>query len=392
MINDLRKKFVIVTMLLMITVLGILAVSISLYNSYWSDLEMLQLVEWVSDSGIFTEGVRPDSEFPPEDEDSIVLGIIADKEGSILVTRSVGEGTPETVSDTLVKKILAADSRNWKLGTYIYSTRSLEEGKTLIVLVNMENNGTEIWRIIGYGVLAAAALLALGGMTFLLSGFVTGPAKKALEREKQFIADASHELKTPLGAISINAQALEMDDAENIHIRNILSETGRMNRLLERLLTLSRLEEDAPFKKTEFSLSEAAEEILLTYESLAYEKKIDYQYDLMEGLTHIGDPEEFRQLVAILLDNAIKHTPDKGNVSASLAKTEDKLLFTVKNTGHIPEEDLPHVFERFYSTDRSRTGGSFGLGLSIARAITHRLGGRILAENQGDQVVFSVSL
>ena len=389
MISDLRKKFVLVTMLLMITVLGILAVSISLYNAYWSDLEMLQLVEWVSDSGIFTEGVRPDSEFPPEEEDSIVLGIIADKEGNVLCTRSLGEGTPETVNGAVIKRILASDPRNWKLGSYIYSTRSLGEEKTLVVLVNMENNGTELWRILGYGALAAAALLVLGGVTFLLSSFVTNPAKKALEREKQFIADASHELKTPLGAISINAQALEMDDAENIHIRNILSETGRMNRLLERLLTLSRLEEKSAYRKTEFSLSEAAEEILLTYESLAYEKQIDYQYDLAKDLTYLGDPEEFRQLVAILLDNAIKHTPDKGIVSASLAKTEDKLLFTMKNTGHIPEEDLPHVFERFYSTDRSRTGGSFGLGLSIARAITHRLGGRILAENQ---VVFSVML
>ena len=274
----------------------------------------------------------------------------------------------------------------------MYTVKDLSDGNKLIVLQDTSNKSNAATRAFGTA-LIILGVGALALLTFFLSKFITEPARKALEREKQFVSDASHELKTPISAISINAQALEME-SDNINVKNILSETKRMNSLIEKLLTLSKYEK-TPIKDKEIcSMSDILNEISLTYESIAFEKEIGYQYEIEDGITVRGDEDELKQLAVILIDNAIKNTEPLGLVTINLSKQNNHCVFEVKNTGKgIAEKDLPHIFERFYTLSNSRSDNSFGLGLPIAKSIAERYKGTITVNSViNEETVFTVKL
>lgn len=171
------------------------------------------------------------------------------------------------------------------------------------------------------------------------------------------------------------------------HIRNIIFESERMSRLIERLLTLSRLDENAIIPQTAFSLSSCVEEMALTYESVAYDKGAAYSYDIAENISFYGNEDDIRQLMAILIDNAIKNTEPSGNISISLTENMGRITIKVENTGKgISAEDIPHIFERFYKSDSSRSECSFGLGLAIAKAVAERNSGSISVQSEVDGV------
>lgn len=221
------------------------------------------------------------------------------------------------------------------------------------------------------------------------------PAQKEILREKQFIADASHELKTPLSAISINAEALKAEFGENRHIEHIISETERMDRLIKRLLTLSKIEESADDSDmTRFSLSDAVEEIALTYESVVFENNLNFSYRIKPELQMTGSEDQIKQLIALLIDNAVKNADENGNIELSLERNGDYKILKVSNSGEgISEDEIEHIFDRFYTTDSSRKGESFGLGLAIAKAIVLRHKGEISVQSErGEDTVFSVIL
>ncbi len=393
MVENLRKKFVTVTMVLLIATIGILFVAFYHYSSYETAVNKYQIVKWVADSDVFLRGdyknritALEETGFNP------VVGVFIDGNNKITDIRQIGSGNTDDINSRLIDRILNNTPKGWREGSFVYIKKELPDGNRLIVLLNTVYRERTIY-LIGSLVLFLIGIAVLTFVTNDLSRFVTEPARQELEREKRFITDASHELKTPLGAISINAQALEMENGDNIHVKNIVSETCRMNHLIERLLTLARLEEDSTFDSSEFSLSAAVMEISLTYESVAYEKQIDYRYDVQDGIIAEGNDDEFKQLVAILLDNALKHTAKDEHIRIRLSQDDDRILFTVKNTGeYISESDIPYIFDRFYSCDRENNQGSFGLGLSIAKAIVERMRGTITAENESDGTCFTVEL
>ena len=260
------------------------------------------------------------------------------------------------------------------------------------MLAETGNGDRSPLRFVTTALLIAAGVAALLLITLYLSRFVTAPAKVAMLREKQFVSDASHELKTPLGAISINAQALASKGNDDRHLQNILTESERMSRLIERLLTLSKLEETADIPKTAFSLSSCAEEMALTYESVAYDKGIDYSYEIAESISFYANEDDLRQLMAILIDNAIKHTEADGHIHISLNEHSGRIALCVENTGKgIASEDLPHIFERFYQADNARTDSSFGLGLAIAKRLTQRNHGSISVISDLGRTRFTVT-
>lgn len=393
MVENLRKKFVTVTMVLLIATIGILFMAFYHYSTYETARNKYQIVKWVADSDVLLRGdyknritALEETGFNP------VVGVIIAGNDEVIDIRKIGSGNTDDITQRLIDRILNNTPKGWREGSFVYIKKDLTDGNRLIVLLNTEHSERSIY-LMGSLVMFLIGIAILTFVTNDLSRFVTEPARQELEREKRFITDASHELKTPLGAISINAQALEMENGDNIHVKNIVSETCRMNHLIERLLTLARLEEVSTFESCEFSLSAAVEEISLTYESIAYEKKIDYKYDIQEGITAVGNDDEFKQLVAILLDNALKHTAKDERIRIRLSKDDDRIFFTVKNTGEfISESDLPYIFDRFYSCDRETNKGSFGLGLSIAKAIVERMKGSITAANESDGTCFTVEL
>ena len=372
--------------------------AINYANDYYSNVvDTSSTLEHIADSGVFTNVLLTnDDEYVTEeiaDEDSLIVGIIVDKNGKILSQQKIGNGKSKPVNQTIIDKILSQKSDKMNYKSYVFTVKELGNGNKLIVLQDISVKNNSAARVLSTIALILFGIISLALLTFFLSKFITEPARKALEREKQFVSDASHELKTPISVISINAQALNMD-SENIHLKNILSETDRMNSLIENLLTLSRYEEVPLRDKSDCLLSDIVKEISLTYESIAFEKEIGYQYDIEESITVRGDENELKQLAVILIDNAIKNTEPLGLVTIALSKKNNHCLFEVKNTGKgIAEKDIPHIFERFYSSSSSRNDNSFGLGLSIAKSIVERHNGTITVKSEIDEeTTFTVIL
>lgn len=394
MVKKLRYKFVAVTMTLMVTVFGIFFLADYLYNRYWNDLDILDTLEWFADAGVFrNETMVGDTDMDLDETNGYsVYFVLLDRSGKVVKTAGTSEKSiPEQVWKTLSNN----PPEVWKWRSYIYTVRNYEDGQKGIYLTNTAERSVSFKKILGTVSLVCAGFLLLLGVSFYLSNYVVEPARKALEREKQFISDASHELKTPVAAISVNAQALMGQMEENRHLKYILSESERMDRLIRRLLTLAVMEgggKNSP--KERFSLSDCCEEAALTMESMAYEKKIRFTYKIERPVSFYGNEDEIRQLVAILLDNAMKHTFEQGEIQFHLKRKNNYILFWVQNSGQgIKEDDMTHIFERFYSTEKSRSGkkDSFGLGLSIAKAIVEDHGGKISVKSEyGSYACFTV--
>lgn len=389
MVKKLRKKFVIVTTSLMVIIFGLFLMVSQFYNEYWNTLDTVEFLETLADSGLFLQYEPNDVEkeiLDVEGEESPIIGIVLSETGDILKNQILGDGRKAYVPEEVIDQIIENGSDRYKAGRYVYAYRQLEDDTSLIVLTDNSMDMKENGKVPLIVLLILAGISVLVALTFFLSRFVTEPAKAALLREKQFISDASHELKTPLGAISINAQVLDGQYPENLYVKNIASESDRMGRLIERLLTLSKLEEQDEVKREKVSLSEITEEMSMTFESTAFEKKLDYRYQVDDECFIMGNADDLRQLLSILIDNAIKNTDELGVIDICCKNTRGNAYLSVANTGRgIAPEDLPHVFERFYTSDSSRKNNSFGLGLAIAKTIVERYDGSITVESQPEK-------
>ncbi len=402
MVNNLRIKFVIVTTSLMVIVFAVFFTANTLYNNYWNDVEIADMLDWIAYSGVFA-GDEPDYDngniFTMMEEERPIIGIKVNADGEIISSKTIGAkkdylGDNQNIERDIIIKMLKFGDKKLKIGGYYYSYNKLADDQILLIIMDNSISGFQFLQIAGITALIALGILVLIGITFYLSKFVTEPAKQSLVREKRFISDASHELKTPLGAISINAQVLQMDNKDNLYLKNIISESERMGRLIEHLLMLSKLDETETVDFINISVSAICEEMALTYESVAFEKHINFIYEVDENIQISGNEDEIRQLLAILIDNALKNVNEKGKIYLKCKREQNKAYIEVVNTGHgIEPEDLEHIFERFYTTDKSRNRGSFGLGLSIAKAIVERHGGTIEVKSDIDkQTCFMIRL
>ncbi|WDI02895.1 HAMP domain-containing sensor histidine kinase [Paenibacillus urinalis] len=228
------------------------------------------------------------------------------------------------------------------------------------------------------------------------------PIQEAFDKQKQFIADASHELKTPLTIINTNTDVLLANSEDQIRDQEkwlyyIKSETERMTRLTNDLLYLTEMDDSrAGILYTKFDMSEAVENILLTMEAVMFEKQVHLSYEIEPGLQVTGASEQIKQVVMILLDNAVKYTNEGGSVTLTLKKLQQEVVLSVTNTGEgIAPEHLSRIFDRFYRTDsgRARKQGGYGLGLAIAKSIVEQHKGRIYAKSTvGESTTFYVHL
>ena len=242
-----------------------------------------------------------------------------------------------------------------------------------------------------------AALAVLFACSYVLSGAVTRPVDRAWQQQKQFLSDASHELKTPLTVILSSAELLEQSAApeQKQYVDNVRAESRRMKRLVEDMPTLSRVERGGEhLPDTTADLSDAAADAALRFEPVAYEAGHTLSYDIAPGLLVRGDSGKLEQAVAVLLDNAIKYAAPGTEVRLDAARQGKNACLWVENQGDpIPADKLPHIFDRFYRADESRTdGGSFGLGLPIARAIVEAHRGTLRCDSGGHTTRFTITL
>ncbi|WP_369283294.1 sensor histidine kinase [Oscillibacter sp. GMB15532] len=247
--------------------------------------------------------------------------------------------------------------------------------------------------------IGAAALLVLLGISVLLARLVTRPVGRAWDQQRQFLSDASHELKTPLTVILSNAELLDGVSLEERPARwadNILSEARQMRSLVEEMLTLARA--DSLVRTgifSEISLSDAATDCALLFEPVAFDagKALDCE-GISPDVLVTGDADRLKQAISVLLDNAIKYGAEGTSISLALRKTDRQARLQVSNQGQpIPPEQLRHLFERFYRADASRGEQSgFGLGLSIAQSIAAEHKGTLRAESDEASTRFILTL
>lgn len=214
-------------------------------------------------------------------------------------------------------------------------------------------------------------------------------------RQKQFITDASHELKTPLAIISANAEVLQYKGDGNEWTQNIIDQTKHMGKLINQLLVLAKLDEvQEKSEKQEADLKLLLEETIEPFEEVATQKKVTLKLHLEEGVTIRVNREQIAQLVSILTENAAKYVNDGGKIVWRLTKTQHGAVLVVKNTTEKELPDTKRMFDRFYRSDSSRsskTGGQ-GIGLSIAKKIVDSHKGSITAKAGDGMVTFRVSL
>lgn len=233
-------------------------------------------------------------------------------------------------------------------------------------------------------------------LVILLSKRAIYPIAQNMEKQKQFVTNAGHEIKTPLAIILANTDAMELHNGKNKWSQNIRAQTVRLNGLMQNLLTLAKMDESGDgFPMSEFSAYLLMEETLDLFRETAEEKGITLQTELATDIMLRANRESIMQLVSILLDNATKYTPVNGNITVSLKKSDRQAVLQVKNTcEEPPEEDLEKMFDRFYRGDTARTQsrGGYGIGLSAARAITEAHGGTITASYEKKTMVMTFTV
>ena len=253
------------------------------------------------------------------------------------------------------------------------------------------------YKLLGQSLLIGAlALIAMFILVYIFSGQAVAPVVESLDKQKRFITDAGHELKTPLAVISANVDVLELESGKSEWTSSIKNQTKRMNDLVKNLLTLSRMDEEViNVVYTDTDISNVIKETASSFEAIATSKGKNYRMDIEEGIHITGDKNALTQLTSLLIDNAMKYSSEKGIINVSLSKNKN-IVFEVSNTcDFIPEGNLDRLFDRFYRADssRSRDTGGYGIGLSVARAIASSHGGTIEAKRDGDKVIrFIVTL
>jgi len=358
-----------------------------------------------SQKGGFDRGEPPMNGFGGNDapERSVSFMVLTDSSGTVIDTESRFSMTEDDYAQALAQAVAdGKDSGGFTLSNSRWTFQKMQtEDGTMYVFIDTTSR-EEILTTLIYAFLAVG--LAMLVVLFFFSRFFANrsiePVREAFEKQKQFIGDASHELKTPLAVINTNADVLLANRDETIRsqekwLRYIKSETERMAKLTGDLLYLTEMDDSrSNMVQARFDLSDAVENVMLTMEAVVFEKDLTLDYEIEPALSITGSREQIVQVTMILLDNAIKYANAQGRIDVSLKQEHGEIALTVSNTGEgIPAEHLPRVFDRFYRTDQSRTRsqGGHGLGLAIARSIVEQNKGRISAKSTvGEKTTFTV--
>ena len=324
--------------------------------------------------------------------DNTVYTVLLNDDNSIseIVNHSSDDKTDDEI-EALANDILA-EGRESKVGNLYTCKYSYSIHNSTMVIIDNENTNSVLLKtlLISFGILLLIELLILFIST-KLTNWIIKPVQESFDKQKQFITDASHELKTPLAVIMASSEALESNPDEKKWLENIKSESDRMNKLISDLLELAKSESiDDRSEFTLCNLSKTVEKSVLTFEGIMFEKGIALEDSIEDDIEIEMNEYKIKQLMSILLDNAIKHSESGGKITVNLKKEKDVVL-TVSNLGEgIPKGDEEKIFERFYRADesRNRNENRYGLGLAIAKNIALSHNARITASSDNGETTF----
>ncbi|MDO4295403.1 MAG: HAMP domain-containing sensor histidine kinase [bacterium] len=398
MIRKLRKKFIAISMLSLFAVLFFI-ISTSTALSYYQLIQEADdtLKTLQENNGAFPKGTHlfRSPELPFE---SRYFSVQLTNQGNLIAadTNQIA-AIDRNTAISYAENILASDKVQGFVGTYRYAVQDLAEGKRIIFLDCSRSFYHFQNFFITSLVIATLGMAAVLILIILFSKRIVQPVAESYEKQKRFITDAGHEIKTPLAIIRADADVLEMDLENNEWISDIKEQTRKLTDLTNDLISLSRMdEEQLPQQLSNFSLSQLAEESVHSFQAMAVSQKKNFQVQIAPNLTLHGDPKMLARLLSILLDNALKYCPAQGEIDFMLTRHGKSARLELTNSAtNIQSSELPHLFDRFYRTDQSRNSqtGGYGIGLSIANSIVMAHKGKISASTKdGNSLTMTVTL
>ena len=325
-------------------------------------------------------------------------GVIVEKDTSRIYAVTAEEAS------VIAQDILSMGKSSGVYQDFRYMIREKDSSREILVAMDISRDRGDMIRILGISALIAAICWIIMLLpVYALAKLAIAPTAMSIERQKQFVTNAGHELKTPLAIIQANTEALELYTGESKWTRNIRAQTIRLSGLMQNLLTLSRMDEDSlNLEKKVFALYPLAGEVWENFAEPASGRNLSFRI-IQEEKEHakvLANRESIAQLLSILFDNAVKYTPRGGEIEVQIFSAADHVRLIQSNTVSGTEgereiaEDPNRLFERFYRTDsdRSRKKGGYGIGLSAARAIAGANSGMISAEIEEGRILFTVVL
>ena len=398
MIYRLQKKFILICTASVLTVIALVFGVILVLNISSMNRNMDMLADRVSEGGgrfpgSMDEKPQPDK-MPPHNDRGFEFitpetpfstrhfTVFFDKNGKVARTNTefIYSITDEVAIKYAENVIAHGDTRGW-MASYRYKLFSTEMGSGVVFVDGSMSRSSlmQSMTIAGLVLLGCAALVLI--LIFLLSKKAVKPIAESYEKQRQFVTDANHELKTPLTLILANLDIAEAELGKNEWLDDIRSEGHRMTELVNRLVALSRMDEEGqPLNMTDVALGELVADTAREFEPLAKERGKTLDASVDTAITCLGDEALLQRLIGILMDNAIKYCDNGGEISVTLHRGR-RVVLTVENTySAVGEIELHRLFDRFYRADKARkfTGG-YGVGLSMAKAIVEKHKGEITA-------------
>ncbi len=433
MIKRLRSRFIKIATLAVAAVLLLLCLIVNVANFVSVDSGLTQMLTMISDNkgqipkgghrqdkpadgsapadkdpgasaakGDGPQDREPKRDMNPEAPYSTRYFVLRYDEDGALTAADLGHIAAVTEEDTDTYLAIAQ-----KHGTgfgytkgYKYYVVQQEDGIYMAIFLNCykEEQSVMVFALISLGAMVLCVILVYV-IVVLCSRRAIDPVVKASQRQKQFITDASHELKTPITVIATSLRVLEMEVGQQKWIDKAQAQTGKLKELVNSLVSLSRMdEEDSPLQMQSFPISDALRETAESFRDFAQAKGHRLEIQITPDMTYVGDEYAIRQLASILLDNAVKYAPEGTPICISLQASKKGVVLTTRNDWTTPMEkkDLDRLFDRFYRPDQSRTSstGGFGIGLSIARSIAegHKGSIRASATEDGTGILFTAEL
>ena len=411
MIKKIRRKFIIIAMCSVFAVLALIIGVINVVNYVNVVNNSDSLVQMLKDGnggfgGMGGDGgnggdgtteppqkpMSPETPFEPRfftvefNNDGNVVRVNTEKIAAI----------SEEQAQAYATDVYQRNSAKGFYGKLRYGCATTTQGGTLYVFVDCTRElagfNSFLWISIA---VSAGGFAVVFLLVYFLSKKILTPITESYSKQKSFITNVSHDIKTPLTIIGADAEVLEMQYGENEWTASVKSEVKRLASLTEKLVFLSRMDEDSSFKPIDFGISETVKETVKAFEAVAFAQGKALSLNAQENLTCCGDEVMISQMLSLLVDNAIKYADSGSEISVYLYEAANKIHLTVQNkSSDLPDGNLDYLFERFYRSDKSRNSetGGHGIGLSVVQSIVTAHKGKITAKKENDIVTFAIVL
>ncbi len=399
MIEKLKRKFIVTSIASIFAIIGLIYVILTYSNTHNTNKTLDELTDSISSNGgLFPEKMNSMS-FSEESKNGLRFFIVKydATQNAYFVddfTHISSVKTTEEAEKYAKKAFSRPKNRGW-IGNYRYKVYTEEINgnklKCVVLLDGSVNKETLRMINVNIGTVIFSSGLAISLILSIVSDKLLNPIAESYNKQKQFVTDVNHELKTPLTLINTNLEIIESEIGKNEWLDDVKKESARMTELVNQLVSLCRMDEVPKMQFSTFCLSTLLSDAVAEYKTLG--KGLTFTTEIEENVNYVGDEASITQLIGIMLDNAIKYCDEYGEIFIKLYCRHHPVI-TFENTyKDVDNVDVTRLFDRFYRADKSRTAkGSFGIGLSLAKNITATHNGDIVCYKKNDSIGFKITL